>query len=160
MNPKILVAILIGLGLLFFCGVGLGATVNGEHPGTPAPLGLPRADLFTGLIQKPVKPAEIDSGCRSGARFNIPANGQCNGTIRYVDETVRSLWLQLAANGSTTADLELDQPGSLTAKATVVPGQSAKLDVFKDDEKRDSTLTMTCHGGPCVLNMVTPTPRP
>lgn len=157
MNPKILVAILVGLGLLFFCGVGLGLTVNSNQPGR---LGLPGADLFTGLIQKPVRPDEITSGCRAGARFNVPANGQCSATILYKDDTVRSLWLQLTASPSTRANLNLDQPSSVTAKATVVPGQSAKLDIFKDKDKQPSTLTITCVGGPCVLNMVTPTPRP
>jgi hypothetical protein len=160
MNPKILVAILIGLGLLFFVGVGLGATVNGEHPGTPGTLGLPGADLFTRLVQKPVRAGEITADCRNDGRLNIQANGQCSGTVRYVDETARVLWLHLTANAGTTADLKLDQPGSVTAKATVVPGDTAKLDIFKDDQKRDSTLTVRCNGGPCVLNIASPTPTP
>lgn len=156
MNPKILVAVLVGVGLLFFCGVGLGFRPGNNGQGTT---GLPGQDLFVSLVQKPVKPADISASCLSGTQFTLAANSVCSGTIRRSDETVRSLWLQLTSAPPSRANLTLEQPSSVTAKPTVTSAhRDAKLDVFKD--QADSTLNIACIGGPCVLKMVTPTPRP
>jgi hypothetical protein len=156
MNPKILVAVLVGVGLLFFCGVGLGFRPGNNGQGTT---GLPGQDVFLSLVQKPVQADDISAGCWNGTQFTLAANTVCSGTIRRSDETVRSLWLQLTSAPPAKANMELAQPNSVTAKPTVTSAhRDAKLDVFKD--QADSNLNITCLGGPCVLKMVTPTPRP
>jgi len=160
MNPKILVAILVVLGLLFFCGVGLGATVNGEHPGTPAPLGLPGEDLFRRLTEKPLKAEEINvspAGCLGTGTVTPTPAVVCVVAIPTSGTSVRKLWLQLAPTPGTGATVSLVQPGSVTANVNVNGAhRRADLDIFKEG----GTLTITCSGGPCLLNMVTPTPRP
>ena len=156
MNPKVLVAVLVVIGLLFFCGVGLGFRPGNNGQGTT---GLPGQDVFLSLVQTPVKSGDISASCWNGSQFTLAANSACSGTITRSDETVRSLWLQLTSAPPSRANLTLEQPDSVTAKPTVTSAhRDVKLDVFK--AQADSNLTILCLGGPCVLKMVTPTPRP
>jgi len=157
MNPKILVAILVVLGLLFFCGVGLGFRPGANQQGQ---LGLPGEDLFRRLTEKPLKAEEINvspAGCLgTGTVTPIPAV-VCVVAIPTSGTSVRKLWLQLAPTPGRAAEVNLEQPGSVTANVNVNGAhRRADLDIFKEG----GALTITCSGGPCLLNMVTPTPRP
>jgi len=150
MKPKVLVAIIILLLLLMIATVAVGT-------------GTMSTRWFTGSID--LQNGEWTTSMRDGLTADLPAaaivnmrprtcrpsdtrvllspNATCQATITATDDSTRQLQMELLQGDAVTVILE--QENALTVEVIIErssPGEvpSASIDIYKDEELRDSTL--------------------
>lgn len=143
-RAKLLAAVVVVLAVLFFVGVGAGATRRAAGPpaaGTGA--GSPIDQLKMKVTAK-----DLTAPCLDAARgeLTIAAGQSCRVAVPPSWYPLRRLTLRLKM-GSTAA-ATLTQKGALANRQSLTAGGTAALDVYKEL----ATLQLSCAAN-CVLEV-------
>jgi hypothetical protein len=146
-NPKVFVALLVALAVLFLLFVGCGATQDGgnarQQDRDPAPIRL-LSVLLVDPLRGRVTVDDVEAPCRQASppgfvlQINRPCSIQIGGSFR----PVRTLALRLAQGGP--AQVVLRPESGVLSRTTLNPGAQLLADIFREGARVDVVCPTAC----------------
>ena len=152
MNPKVLVAILVILVLLFVVGVGYGLARGGNEPGLEIPAS---RDEWMARLGRRVGPEEvrpITLGCLQQNTITLAPGGTCAVEVVPSSWPVRTLALVLEQGSGVTLELKHLGERKQLSPRPVLPEKDCELSVDLPIYKDGAVLRIQCLGGASSAN--------